>query len=446
MIGQFTGAPLVSMETGEVISAKHIENAVSTENEDIVIKDMATGLLMPGPSTRIKLHDGSTRRVPANHMIHPKTGHVVPIEGNICYDHISQKLVFTCDMRTTDSVVIREQPLIPFVPYPLSIETGQPVETGLQMFEKQTDLRLGATMKDPATGLHVPVCAVTIHPRTHALLPVGGTYKDPVTSLPIPIEIGSMLLDPQTHAPVPTLGVHIDSQTGMVFPVGGSIPMLEYSETHQKPILLGEKYTEPLSQLPVRVTSAYFELEEGGLVQAYGGYQTLLDSCELSHEKSVIDSLLYLRDLTLAITHHESDHQEVNLHNEMSKFDSSCKELLLSRSKNQAHYLTTIHSLLQRKQSSDQLASNGGSPGYMEFKATGQPLPLLLGLTVPDPAGTGMQVGLKPSIIYPYTEVLFIIILLESQFLIHSTTLHLVKTSILRYPFLAMRWTRSLEL
>ncbi len=393
VVGQFSGAPLVSLETGEVISAQHVENAVASENESIVIKDVATGLLIPGPSARMKHPDSSACRVPANHVINPTTGHVLPIEGNVCFDPISQKMVSTIDVSTKDGVAIQKDPPIPYLPYPLSIETGQPVETGLQVADKPSDVRLGGSMKDPLTGLHVPVCAVTIHPHTHSLVPVGGTHRDPVSNVLVPIEIGSMMLDPLTDRPVPILGVHIDPHSGQVVPIGGSIAILEYNKPSQKTVLLGERFTEPLSRLSKRTTSIYIGVEGGEILQAHGGSSSLLDTDELSQERNIVSSLQYLRDLALAMARSEPGaHHSVNLRDELAKIDSSCKDLLLSRSRNQSLFLQSVHGLHLRRQFSDQLAANGGSPGYMEFKRTGQPLPLLVGMAISDPAGTGVQV------------------------------------------------------
>lgn len=396
VFGQFVGAPLVSTETGEVISTQQVEDAVVSGDESIVIKDTATGLLIPGPSARMKLPDSSAGMVPPNHTIHPRTGRVVPMEGNICFDPISQIMVFTSDVSSKDGIPIREEPLIPFVCYPLSIETGQPVETGLTVANKPSDVRLGGTMKDPFTGLHVPICAVTIHPHSNSILPVGGIHRDPLSNLPVPIEIGSMMLDPLTDRPVPILGVHIEPHSGQVVPTGGSIATIEYDKPIQKTILIGERFTEPLSQLPKRITSVYVEVENGELIPAHGGYSALLDTDELSQEKAVANSLQYIRDLMCAMSHSEPGEQlRTNLQEEMAKFDASCKDLMASRSWNQTHYLQSVHRLHLKREASDQVAFNGGSPGYMEFKPTGQPLPLLVGMAIPDPAGMGIQVRNK---------------------------------------------------
>ena len=392
VIGQFTGAPLVSMETSEVISTQELESAVANESEEIVVKDPSTGLLIPGPSARIRLPDGSTQHSPPNHVIHPKTGQVVPMEGNVAYDHLLKKAVLTCDSPEVDT---RDNNfLFPFVPFPLSVETGQPLETNLPTVESITDLHAGSTMKDPATGLNTPVVAVTIHPRTRTAHLVGGTYRDPVTGLPIPIEIGGILIDKQTDMPAPILGVHIDpySTSSRVVPTGGSIAVRDQATKNRQIVLAGERFTEPLSHLPVRASSAYVRVEDGELARGYGGHQSVLDTDELSAEKAAIDSLVKLRDLTVALLQAGSQ-DEGSIADHSEALQLSLQQLLRSRAKNRTLFLRRLHALQLRKQASEKLAASGGSPGYMEFRPTGQPLPLLLGTTIPDPAGSEIQVS-----------------------------------------------------
>ena len=404
---KYIGAPLVSTETGENVGVTEIERAVMEGNEAIAVKDVATGLLIPGPSIRMKTADGTTERVPPNHVINPKTGHVVPMEGNICFDPVSLKMIFTCDAIKHEECILRDDPLIPYLPYPLNPETGQPVETGLKAPEKPANLKYGGPMKDPKTGLIVPISAVTVHPVTHLIMPVGGTSADPVTGLPVPIEVGSMMIDPNTDMPVPTVGVSIDQQTGAVLPVGGSIAIQDIgaSTLNHKTILLGEQITEPLSQLPVRVTSAFKSIQDTQIVCSSGGYQTYADCTELSQEKHVIECFVYLKDLSKAIdvaSAHEE--QEISLISELQKAQAMYKELMQSRTKNQAYHLRSLHCLLVKKEISDKVGVSGGSPGYMEFKPTGQPLPLLLGLSIPDPT-EGKQIPVLGYELNPVTRI-----------------------------------------
>ena len=105
-----------------------------------------------------------------------------------------------------------EDQYIPFVPYP--VHNGQPVPTKLKPLQHAVDMKYGAPMSDPETGLHVPILACTLHPQSGALLPVGGTHIDAVSGLPSPIEIGSLMVDPNSERPVPILAVSLDQETG----------------------------------------------------------------------------------------------------------------------------------------------------------------------------------------------------------------------------------------
>ena len=292
--------------------------------------------------------------------------------------------------------------MIPFIPHPVDTDTGEPVETGLKAVEQLSGLKAGGPMVDPTTGLIVPVCAVTIHPHSHSLLPLGGTYTDPVSNLPAPIELGSMLLDPVTNSPCVIIGVTIDSITGRVRPVGGSMEG-NSSSASQKMILIGDKVTEPLSQLPVLVTSAVVSWEDECecLKPAIGGYQTYMDSVELLQENIVIKTLVYLRDLG----HAASDKRGERIFSEeLKKAHSIYNKMINSRKVNQTKYLTNLHQLLVKKESCDKLSSTGGSPGYMEFKPTGQPLPLLLGYSIPDEV-EGLKVPVLGYELHPVTGV-----------------------------------------
>ena len=407
--GKHIGAPLVSVETDEVVNVEQLKSAMKNGDENIVIKEVITGLLLPGTSTKMKTADGSSVNIPPNHAINPRTGHVVPIEGNVCYDTISHKFVFTCDSpleHDVMNIVLHGSPMIPFVCHPLNSETGEPVETGLKKLEKQSELKLGGPMIDPITGLVVPICAVTMHPRSHCLLPIGGCYTDPISGLLTPIEYGSIFLDPVTNMPVPIIGIDIDAYSGKICPVGGSVTVQESESTNstQKTILIGDRDIEPLSQLPVRVTSAVCEIQDKSstIQPVFGGYQNYIDSIELAQEKMLIKVLVYLQDLGYAVSGNRND--QVLFSVELQKAHSFYETVIHSRVVSQMHHLSNIYSLLVKKESSDKLVSTGGSPGYMEFKPTGQPLPLLLGHVIPDEV-EGVKVPVLGYEFHPVTGI-----------------------------------------
>ena len=180
-----------------------------------VTQDKVTGLLIPNKGSKMQLANGDVKEIPSGFFLHPQTGRVLPINGNVAYDNVASKLVFIVDSATGESSSgSSDERLVPFVPYPTNPNSGQPVKTKLKAVGRKSDLKYGAPIADPQHGLHVPIMAMTIHPETGAVLPVGGSHTDPVTGLPIAIEVGSLMVDPETTQPVPILAVAIDPQTG----------------------------------------------------------------------------------------------------------------------------------------------------------------------------------------------------------------------------------------
>ena len=66
----------------------------------VVKHDSVTGLIIPQGGAKMKLANGDVTEVPPDFFMHPQTGRVLPIHGNIAYDILSSKLVFTIDSAT----------------------------------------------------------------------------------------------------------------------------------------------------------------------------------------------------------------------------------------------------------------------------------------------------------------------------------------------------------
>ena len=64
---------------------------------DLVHMDNVTGLIVPSEGSRMMLSSGQTVEVPGDFFLHPQTGAVLPIQGNVSYDTVSSKLIFTVD-------------------------------------------------------------------------------------------------------------------------------------------------------------------------------------------------------------------------------------------------------------------------------------------------------------------------------------------------------------
>lgn len=196
LVGDPTGAQLVSHDN-QIITRERLfnEDGVLRAIDDLVTVDTSTNLLVPAESCHLLVNaNGCNSEGPLlrDHVVHPVTGRVVAIAGSVALDPISQRLVFTTDVTEPSQVPVQEE-LIPFVPYPLDPETGEPLETGLVPLARRSDLRIGAMFQDPNSGQYVPLCAVTIHPQTNTLLPVGGVHVDPIMGLEVPIHRGCVM-------------------------------------------------------------------------------------------------------------------------------------------------------------------------------------------------------------------------------------------------------------
>lgn len=387
LIGQFTGATLVCMNTGEELTKDKLIDTdgklLSTVDATIATQDQVTGLITAGMGTRMKQHDGALYVItPNTYCINPYTGKLVPVQGNVMFNPVLDELVYTIDNLTSSSVLLNA--LIPYIPYPTNPNTGQPVDTGLKMFKQLSELRLGATMADPVTGMNVPVCAMTIHPQSRARLPVGGTYTDPITGIVKPIEIGAIMLNKAQNKLALIVGIRIDHLSGKVLPVGGEIIV----NGNTKPILLHEEFVEPLSLCRVFCTSASISNDASTIVQNYGGTQCLLDTNELLSIQELASAAHKLKEVA---TSHDVREEFIFQH-VSSSLSQVLRDVGRNISKNQAQQVQELHRLNLLAKEVGHVASTGGSPGFMEYPPTGQLLPLLIGTEIVDPAGTEIRV------------------------------------------------------
>uniref|UniRef100_A0AAV2J2F6 Uncharacterized protein n=1 Tax=Knipowitschia caucasica TaxID=637954 RepID=A0AAV2J2F6_KNICA len=270
-LGEGTGAKLLCPKTGNVLTKEHI---FGTNGSLLVHQalhyDAVTGLIKPNAHSHLLLSSGHSVPVPPNHFVHPQTGRVMPISGNVAYDPTSSTLVVTLDSCIGDSLKL-DSPLIPFIPYPTHLHSGQPLSrirlSGLRPGQR---LQLGVPMADTDTGVPVPILGVTIHPETGLVYPLGGLHMCPITRQRQPIQIGCPMRESRTGNLVLIVGVSLDSVTGAVLPVGG--------------ILLSDFFVEPLSGRTLRVGGA--SIKAGQMVPHGGGFQTHLDCKVLLHNSS----------------------------------------------------------------------------------------------------------------------------------------------------------------
>ncbi|XP_030261233.1 uncharacterized protein LOC115574093 isoform X5 [Sparus aurata] len=377
LLGEGTGAKLLCPETGTVLTKDHIFGPDGTLRVcQAVHCDSVTGLIRPCAHSHMLLGSSHTMAVPPDFFLHPQTGRVLPIAGNVAYDPVSSTLVIAADSCTVDNRKL-DSALLPFIPYPTSRHSDQPLPSSrLRGLKPGQRLQLGVPMVDPDTGVPVPVLGVTIHPQTGLVYPLGGVHVCPLTRLPQPIQIGYPMLDSRTGNVVLTVGVSLDPVTGAVLPVGG--------------VLLAESIIEPLSGRMVRVGGA--SIRAGQLLPQAGGYQTLLDCKVLAVMFRVLELLKPLTEewgLDQTLQHHQG-----------SERGSGRQDHLLSAAKElQQAWGRSLHCQLQLQTRLETLLDwavalqqDGGTLGEMPLPGSDMCLPALLGMEYPDPMGSGLSV------------------------------------------------------
>ncbi|XP_043935385.1 uncharacterized protein LOC122808494 [Protopterus annectens] len=380
LLGDGTGARLINKETVQVVTKEElVAPDGSPKTSDLISIDPLTGLLIPNSASVLLLTKESTLAAPTGYAVHPQTGKVLPISGNVGYDSERSKVVFTTDSTTGESYSSDVQ-IIPFIPYPVCPDTGLPTKTQLKSLRLGCEMKLDGPMQDPVTGIPVPILAVTIHPQTGLVYPVGGTYVSPVTNLVAPIEIGGIMIDKRSNHSVPILGVSLDPFTGDVVPSGG----LQSGST--KPFLIGDSSSELLSGKAIRIQGACLHL--GKMVPCAGGYHALLDAHLLASQNKVIDALKDYRDAAI---------MGLSLPEDKAMMEQRCMKLAVEEmekaaTRNFQHIIHNMHNTERQKEVASSLASHGGSLGMIPYPGTECMIPAVAGIEIPDPGGSGMMV------------------------------------------------------
>ncbi|XP_058270321.1 uncharacterized protein si:dkey-103g5.4 isoform X4 [Hemibagrus wyckioides] len=368
VLKQGTGARLLCPTSGSVLTRDDIISPDGSVRAcDTVHVDPCTGLIHPILNAHMLLASGHSMPVPSDFFLHPHTGRLLPMAGNVGFDPSSSALVYTADA-CMGEVGKWESPVIPFIPYPSSHHSELLGPSKLGSLQPGQKLVFGGPMYDYETGVLVPILAVTIHPQTGTVYPVGGVHVCPVTRLRQPIQIGCPMLDPRTGNVVLITGVTLDSQTGAVLPVGG--------------LLLGESFIEPLSGRLVHVSGG--SIRGGKVVPHAGGFQALLDSQALGARVQVVELI------RASCEEWKSGSQE--LQNEISRVKAAASDLELAW-RNSQHSMIQLLSCLEAQQEwAWWVAEDGGTLGEINLPGTDQSLPALPGLEYPDPGGSGLSV------------------------------------------------------
>ncbi|XP_057207593.1 uncharacterized protein si:dkey-103g5.4 [Triplophysa rosa] len=363
-----TGSQLLCPATGSVLSRDDIiAPDGSVRACDAVHVDPLTGLIQPNSNAHMLLASGHSMPVPSDFFLHPQTGTLLPVVGNVGFDPVTSTLVFTADV-CVGEVGKWETPLLPFIPYPPSRHAEIHGASKLRGLRSGQRLVLGGLMCDYDSGVLVPVLAVTIHPRTGLVYPLGGVHTCPFSRMLQPIQVGCPMLNPHTGNLVLITGVSLDPLTGAVIPIGG--------------LLLGESFIEPLSGRMVRVGGG--SMRGGKVVPHAGGFQALLDS-------QVLGAFLRLAEV-LQGCGEEWSSRAADLQGDLDRLSAASSELEQAWKSSQRCALQLMSRLEAVQEWARGVAESGGSVGEIKLPGTELSLPALPGLEYPDPGGSGLHV------------------------------------------------------
>ncbi|OXB59008.1 hypothetical protein ASZ78_007636, partial [Callipepla squamata] len=375
VLGEGTGAHLLNKAKTRILTKQElVDPSGNARAPDVVSVDPVTGLLTPSPHCAMLLGSQCSRPVPNNHFVHPGTGKVLHVAGNVGYDPIRSRLVCTVDSASGERQK-PEVPIFPYIPYPVCPDTGLPVKTKLPALCPEKLFALGGLMADPVTEIEVPVLGVTIHPHSGQKLAVGGTYLNPITSTLTPMEIGGPMMDPGGKI-VPILGVGLDGNTGEVIPLGG------LTDPSGNLMLLGDSFIEPLSGKISRVQGAH--LHQDKVLPHGGSYQAVLEAEWLLSQTHVVNALKKLKASILEDTCLAADR--------LAALKASVEDMKKSFTSRFYHAMHCLQSLKKKQEIASNVKSNGGNLGMVKYPGTEMWIPAVFGMKIPDPGGSSLMV------------------------------------------------------
>ncbi|XP_039352856.1 uncharacterized protein LOC120375904 [Mauremys reevesii] len=376
VLGDGTGAHLINKDKTRLLTKEELlDSDGCVRAPDTIYMDPITGLLTPNPDCVTLLVNHCPMPVSRDQFLHPETGKVLPVAGNVGYDPVSSKLISAVDSASGE-LCKSEVPIFPYVPYPISPRTGLPVKTKLPSLQPDRVFKLGGLMLDPATEIEVPVLGVTIHPQTGQKLSLGGTYMNPLTGTVTPLEIGGPMIEPEGGKIVPILGVSLDNNTGDLVPVGGLMG------PSGSLLLLGDSFSEPLSRKTARIHGAC--LKQDKVLPHAGGYQALLEANTLVTQIHVVKALRQYKDSICEDMSLAADKREV--------LKAAVEDMKKSLSIRLHHAIYRLQSLEKQHEIASSLKSNGGKLGIIKYPGTEMWIPAVFGMKIPDPGGSDLMV------------------------------------------------------
>jgi len=329
--------------------------------------DRATKLAKPMKGLEMMTGKGQIVPVPDNCCIHPISGKVIPMEGNVYFDPrrrcfnflscmdfkslVAGPLPYICNRQNSKSLCYPDA-----APY---LHLISKKDRGFPLNESRT-------MLDPFTGLRVPVLGITSHVTTGEIHAVGGSMIDPVTCLLKPIRMGELMEDPDSKQVCMITGLMISEETGMVVPLGSRrtneqgivkhfIPGSDFVDIFsEESLVMGSTIANPLNIKRV-IPSGSHEL--------YG-----LRNAKLDLERDMLDRLSKLKGKIFAILPNDVK----SLHNMGSKL-MEVNRRMIEKTRIWSNFVIQQHVEMQT------MAENGGKIGKKYDFVLAEELPLLIG-------------------------------------------------------------------
>ena len=364
------------------------DNAILKCAEGLVQVDNLTGLMVPTLGAEMMYGGHHTVSVPPFCCVHPTSGKILPMEGNVFFHPDGELFVW--------NQAISADVLSAAVPYIVNrmSEGGNCYPSAEALYarlvpeeEKGLPLTKNRDMLDHHTGLCVPVLGVTHDLRTNEIVAVGGSMLDPETRLMKPIRIGDIMHDPESRDVLVILGVRIDEESGLLVPIGAKY--LDDNDGSEIAMVFGAPLRNEFSGSPCKVSRCIADPFNPSRTLAVGDdYDTILREAEDARLLQVLDTLeqqaILLKDSSVRST--PSLRQEAataDFGRKMQSIGRDAQEKFeaFQQVRSALNQVTLDRYILVRDQhhAMYDLAATGGKKGEMIDPITERVLPILIG-------------------------------------------------------------------
>ncbi|XP_047609423.1 uncharacterized protein LOC125111508 isoform X5 [Phacochoerus africanus] len=219
---------------------------------------------------------------------------------------------------------------------------------------------------NPVTKLVVPGPNCAMLPASGCTGPVPpGYFIHPDTGRVLP-EAGNLGYDLQEATLVPTT----DSSSGQVLALGG------LQDASGNLMLPGDNFVEPLSGNTVRLQGV--SQQEGRTVPHAGGTQALLDANVLVAQKHVI-----------AVLRRSQERPRLR---RQGLLEAAIKDMRQALTLSLHHALQQARRLQRQQEAAESIQAGSSRIGMMCYPGTALQVPVLYGMEIPDPEGSGLMV------------------------------------------------------